>query len=73
VVKKPAAKEPEKPPEPDPFIVLVEKAITDMLNLSSGAMEPKDRNACIANAIKLIQAKHKIEGKDEGGDFWGEE
>jgi hypothetical protein len=58
----------DKKPEVDPFIVKLEQALTDMLN---EPLEPKDRNALFANAIKFLAIKLKM-GGDDGGDFFGD-
>lgn len=64
--------EPLPPPPPtveaDPFIAKLEKSMTWMLDQP---LEPKDRNALFANAIKFLAIKYKIEGTDDGGSFFG--
>ena len=56
------------PQEVDPFVQEVQDAISRLLQQ---ALDPKDMNAAIANAIKLIAAKAKISGDVDGGSFWG--
>jgi hypothetical protein len=57
----------------DPFISLVEEAITKLLQMGvgEGALDAKEMNATIANAIKLIAAKAKITGEDAEDTFFG--
>jgi hypothetical protein len=52
----------------DPFIALVKEALTKLMNTS---LEPKDMNATIANAIKLIAIEAKFSGEGEEDSFFG--
>lgn len=58
----------EKPKEQDPFIVKLQTKIEAMLDEKDVAY--KDQVALIANAIKFLQAKHKLEDKEDGGSVW---
>lgn len=49
------------------FTSLVRREIETLLKLP---LEPKEKNAVIANAIKFIVVQNRIEGGD-GDGFWG--
>jgi len=49
------------------FTSLVRREIETLLKM---ALEPKEKNAVIANAIKFIVVQNRITGGDDDG-FWG--
>lgn len=59
---------------PDPFVALVQSEIEAMLKL---AMDPaqkdavKEKNITVANAIKFIMVRNKINGTGDDDGFWG--
>ena len=55
-------------PKDDPLIAQLEKSITD--TLKNKKTNARDRNAAIANGIKLAQIKHRL-GDDLEGEFFG--
>ena len=57
-------------PKEDALILQLEKAITDQLK--NKRTTAKDRNAAIANGIKLAQIKHRISPEDEESFFGGQ-
>ncbi len=56
-------------PAADAFIAQLEDAITK--TLKSPKTSAKDRNAAIANGIKLAMIKFKINPDDGDGEFFG--
>ncbi len=53
----------------DAFIAQLEAAITK--TLTDRKTSAKDRNAAIANGIKLAHIKHRINPDDGDGEFFG--
>ena len=57
-------------PKEDPFMVLLEKALTaELERCVEGTLEPKERNGVFANAIKFILVKGKTSDGDDGSFF----
>lgn len=56
-------------PKDDPLIAQLEKSITD--TLKNKKTNARDRNAAIANGIKLAMIKNKLTGDDEESFFGG--
>ena len=56
-------------PKDDPLIAQLEKSITD--TLKNKKTNARDRNAAIANGIKLAMIKNKLTGDDEESYFGG--
>lgn len=56
-------------PEDDELAVTTERAIIVLLNSN---LDPKDMNAAIANAIRMLQLKHKLQPAMEEGSFFGD-
>ena len=56
-------------PQDDPLIAQLEKSITD--TLKNKKTNARDRNAAIANGIKLAMIKNKLTGDDEESFFGG--
>ena len=56
-------------PAADAFIAEIEAAI--MRTLKDRKTPAKDRNAAIANGIKLAMIKHRINPDDDSGEFFG--
>jgi hypothetical protein len=50
----------------DEFAWLVQKELEALLKM---ALEPKEKNAVIANAIRFLGVRNKLGGDDDG--FWG--
>lgn len=68
-----AKKSAETPQEIDSFVETIQKSIEDMLKWDKDDLPAKERNALIANAIKFLAIKLKVEGSDDGGSFFGGE
>ena len=62
------AAEPETPPE-DTFVTKLQAAIESMLE--DDTLEPKEKTAVIANAIKFLAVRNKTATGDDGS-FWGD-
>jgi len=62
-----AKKKTEEPDNDDNFIGLVKQQIEELLRMS---LEPKEKNAVIANAIRFLAVRNKAGGDD--GSWWGD-
>lgn len=62
---------PDEPvkPEDDELATCTERAIITLLNSD---IDAKDMNAAIANAIRMLQLKHKIQPAEAERSFWGD-
>lgn len=60
---------PVRKPEEDELAIATEDAVLILLRSN---LEAKDMNAAIANAIRLLQLKHKLQPAEEEKSFWGD-
>ena len=56
-----------KRPKGDTLVTELEKAVLDQLRKTEG----KERNDAINAGIKLAAIKHRIEGQEDEGNFFG--
>jgi hypothetical protein len=58
----------EKPAD-DSFVMTLQNELEDMMKRRD--LEPKDRNALFANAIKFLAVRNKVGGGENEG-WWGD-